>query len=266
MRGDQLGHAIGAHVEPQMREFDGFDAIVVVKRVPADLLARIRASKVPWVYDIVDAYPQPASSAWDRATAIGWVRETLVHLKPAGVIWPTQRMADDCDPFHRLRSIVIPHHCRPDAAPNPIRERVARVGYDGVVRYLAGWEAIIRQECERRGIEFVCNPASLAEVDAVVAFRGGEWAGYTTRHWKSHVKLANAHGTGTPFLGQRESGYLENACGREFWVDSVTELRGALDWMADQDVRRDISERFHAHAYRLEHAARALRAFLGASP
>lgn len=264
MRGEQLGHAIGAHVEAQMRDFASFDAIVVVKRAPADLVARVRASKVPWFYDIVDAYPQPASSAWDRGQAVGWVRETLVHLKPHGVIWPTERMRDDCDPFHRLRSVVIPHHCRPKATPNPIRERIERVGYEGVERYLACWEDSIKLECARRGITFVCNPRELAEVDAVVAFRGGEWAGYVTKHWKSHVKLANAHGTGTPFVGQRESGYLENACGREFWADSLTELRGALDWMADRDVRLDIAERFRAHAYTLERAAAALRGFLEA--
>jgi len=265
MRGEQLGGAIGAHVQPKMRDFAGFDVVVVVKRTPADLIARLKASKVPWVYDPIDCYPQPACAEWDRDRAILWVRETLVHLKPHGVIWPTERMRDDCDPFHRIKSVVIPHHCRPRAAINPIRERIARVGYEGATRYLACWENALRRECENRNIEFVCNPAELADVDVVVAFRGGEWSNYATRHWKSHVKLADAHGTGTPFIGQRERGYIENACGREFWAESLTEFRLALDWMAERDVRAEISERFREKAYRLEDAAAALRGFLEAA-
>lgn len=266
MRGEQLGRAIGAHVEPKMRDFGGYDAVVVVKRTPPDLISAIRAARVPWFYDVVDAFPQPESSTWDRDRAILWVRETLVHLKPNGVIWPTQRMRDDVDPFHRIpNSVVIPHHCRPGAAENPIRNEIARVGYEGRSCYLACWEDTLRRECARRGLEFVVNPARLADVDVVVAFRGGEWASYATRHWKSHVKLANAHGTGTPFIGQRESGYLENACGREFWAESLTEISAALDWMAERDVRADISDRFRASAYRLEHASEELRRFLEAA-
>jgi len=265
MRGEQLGHAIGAHVEPKMRSFRGFDAVVVVKRTPPEVIDGIRAAGVPWFYDIVDAYPQPESASWDRERAILWVRETLVHLKPTGVIWPTKRMRDDCDPFHRIESAVIPHHCRPNATPNPIRDEIRRVGYEGRECYLNGWGDAIRRECEQRGLEFVANPKQLADVDCVVAFRGGEWASYATRHWKSHVKLANAHGTGTPFIGQQESGYLENACGREFWAESLTEFRAALDWMAERDVRLDIAERFRASAFRLEQAADELVRFLQAA-
>lgn len=263
MRGEQLGLAIGAHVEPKMQRFDGFDAIVVVKRTPSDLIAAIRSSGVPWFYDVIDAYPQPESVDWNRDRAILWARETLVHLKPNGVIWPTERMRDDVDPFHRIpHSVVIPHHCRENAAQNPIREHVARVGYEGHPRYLACWGDSLRHECARRGLEFVMNPRELADVDVVVAFRGGEWASYATRHWKSHVKLANAHGTGTPFIGQRESGYLENACGREFWAESLTEFRTALDWLAERDTRVEIADKFRAKAYRIADAAAALLGFL----
>lgn len=265
MRGRQLGEAIGAHVQSRMTNFAGFDAAVVVKRTPHETIEALRAARVPWFYDIVDAYPQPSSSTWDRERAILWVRETLVHLKPHGVIWPTQRMRDDCDPFRRVPGIVIPHHCRENALTNPIRERIERVGYEGHPRYLACWGDSLRRECGRRGVAFVINPDNLADVDVVVAFRGGEWASYATRHWKSHVKLANAHGTGTPFIGQRESGYLENACGREFWADSLTEFRAALDWMEDRETRVDISGRFAAAAYTLAFAANALRSFVEAT-
>lgn len=264
MRGQQLGAAIGAHVESQMRSFAGFDAVVVVKRTPADVIEGIRKAGVPWVYDFVDAYPQPTCSQWSRDQAIVWARETLAYLKPNAVIWPTERMRDDCDPFQRVRGAVIPHHCRAGAAINPVRPRVARIGYEGALPYLACWEAAIRKECASRGIEFVCNPQRLADLDIVVAFRGGEWSGYVQRHWKSHVKLANAHGSGTPFVGQRESGYLENASGCEYWAESMMEFRTAIDWLAEQPARQIVSDRFQASAYRIEDAAAALRGLLNA--
>ena len=262
IRGAQLGAAIGADVYPKLTRFTGYDLAVVVKRTPPEVIAGIRAAGIPFVYDIVDAYPQPASCSWDRPRAIAWIRETLVHLKPDAIIWPTRRMRDDCDPFRRTVSEIIPHHCRANAKPNPIREKIARIGYEGSPRYLDGWEPVIRAECARRGFEFVINPNNLADCDVVVAFRGGEWAGYSTRHWKSHVKLANCHGTGTPFVGQQESGYMENATGCEYWAESIKDFRTALDWLEEHQARQHIAEEFRKHAYTIEHAAADLKGFL----
>lgn len=262
MRGAQLGAEIGAAVRPKLTEFSPYDVAVVVKRTPTEVIDGIRAAKIPWVYDIVDAYPQPGSCSWDRNRCIAWVRETLVHLQPNAVIWPTKRMRDDCDPFQRVVSCVLPHHCRTNAAANPIRDKVRRVGYEGSPRYLDGWEPAIRAECARRDIEFHINPAQLSDCDVVVAFRGGEWAGYSTRHWKSHVKLANCHGTGTPFVGQQESGYAENASGCEYWAESIKEFRIALDWLDERQARQSIADRFRAHAFTLAQAGAELRRFL----
>jgi hypothetical protein len=212
------------------------------------------------VYDIVDAYPQPMSSVWERAEAIGWVHQKLKALRPAAVIWPNQRMREDCDTG--LPGLVLKHHHRPGIGINPVREQVQAVGYEGSPAYLEQWRPIIERECERRGWRFVVNPKRLADLDIVLALRGGRWDGYVSRHWKSNVKLANAHGSGTPFVGQRECGYQETASGAEYWAEDRVSLSMSFDWLASQSARELVSDRFRQKAYTLEQAAAELSGFL----
>jgi hypothetical protein len=233
---------------------------IVVKRTPESIVSALRASGSRWVYDIVDAYPQPLASTWGRSEAIAWAQRKLKDLQPNAVIWPNARMREDCDTG--LPGMVLPHHCRPNIRQNAIREEVKLVGYEGRADYLAHWDRLIQAECTRRGWRFVMNPASLADIDIVVAFRGGEWDGYVPRHWKSAVKLANAHGSGTPFVGQRESGYQEAASGAEYWADSPSELRTSFDWLESQSAREQVSDRFQQRAYSVSDAAKDMRAFL----
>lgn len=256
MRGEQLGAALGATVQPGAIPAAGFDVAIVVKRTPEPLIASLARRR--WVWDIVDAYPQPESYGWERSEAIAWVRQRIRALKPTAILWPTQRMREDCDTG--LPGLVLPHHHRIGISPNPIRDEVRRVGYEGAVAYLGRWESVLRKECARRGWEFVINPGPLADTDVVVAFR--EAGGYVCRHWKSGVKLANAHASGTPFVGHRECGYLENATGAEYWADSPTELGSCLDWLKDQGAREHISDRFRQAAYPVDKAAADLSAFL----
>lgn len=262
VRGQQLGEALGAAVKPMatIDELRGIDVAIVVKRTPEPLLRALRESGVRWVYDMVDCYPQPEAAAWGRGEAISWVQNRLRDLRPAAVIWPNGTMREDCD--SGLPGMVLPHHCRPGIARNSIREQIKVVGYEGRPSYLAHWEPLLQAECTRRGWRFVVNPPALADVDIVVAFRGGAWDGYVPRHWKSAVKLANAHGSGTPFVGQRESGYAETATGAEYWADSARELATSFEWLESQTAREQVSDRFIEAAYSVEDAAADLRAFL----
>lgn len=256
IRAEQLGAAIGAKVVANASRTHGCDIAVVVKRAPERVVAALRG--MPWVYDVVDFYPQPESYRWDRDRAIEWVRREIDRLGPTAVIWPNRRMRDDCDPG--LPGMVLPHHHRCAMPQNPIRPAVRRVGYEGEVSYLGRWADDLRAECARRGWEFVVNPRRLADLDIVVAFR--ECGGYVSRHWKSGVKLANAHGSGTPFVGQAESGYAETACGGEQWAEDAAGLREAFDRLSDASERRAVSDRFLRHAYPLRQAASDLQAFL----
>lgn len=262
VRGCQLGQALGADVQAMSASIQEYDAIVVVKRTPSELMDRIRASKKRWIYDIVDAFPQPAASNWSADQSIDWAQRHIHSLRPDAVIWPTQRMRADC--AVDIRGIVLPHHHRPGIERNPIRGKVQTIGYEGDARFLAGWQRVLERQCSARDIRFVVNPDRLADVDICVAFRDRQWSGYAQRHWKSNVKLANAHASGTPFIGQPESGYLETASGAEYWADSERELDMAIDWLEDQSTREMVSDRFVKSAYPVQRAAQNLKAFLHA--
>jgi hypothetical protein len=258
IRGAQLADAMDARAIPRATVDDcrSADVVVAVKRVSADLLANIRASGRPWFWDVVDAYPQPVCSTWNKDQALQWLHQRVAELAPAEVIWPNRRMQQDAG----LSGLVLPHHHRPGIAVNPIRERIAAVGYEGSADYVKGWTDAIEAECARIGARFVVNPARLADVDVVLALRDG--AGYPLRHWKSNVKLANAHGSGTPFIGGPEDGYQETRSGAEYWATNRRELGAALDWLSSQGAREEVQERFLQAAFTVEAAAKQLRDYL----
>lgn len=255
MRGEQLGDACGAVVKPHAsaKDIEDCDVAVVVKRVPHKVLADLRDSGKPWIFDTVDFYPQPQCAAWSAQQSIDWVRDQIAELNPTGVIWATERMREDCSDGRPCA--VVKHHGRASAPHNPIRDRIATIGYEGRPDYLADWRFHLTRECEKRGYRFVENPKHLADLDVVVAFRGGQWDSYSTRHWKSGVKLANAHATGTPFIGQPSSAYLESATGCEYWASKPKDIGVALDWLEAQSTREQVSDRFRLTAYKVRSAA-----------
>lgn len=261
-RGDQVGHALGARVKPAagLSDFAASDLTVVVKRCPDARLDALRAARKPWVFDCVDCYPQPECSDWSADQATAWVRRRLDYLKPSAVIWPNERMAVDVG--FDGPSTVIYHHHRPGIRSNPIRKEVRLVGYEGRAVYMESWRAQVEAECDKRGWRFVLNPEHLADVDIVLALRGSEWNGYAQRHWKSNVKLANAHGSGTPFIGSPESGYMETRSGAEYWAEGIGSLRTAFDWLTEQRNREQISDRFRQCAIPLESVLPKYREFL----
>jgi hypothetical protein len=257
IRGEQLGAALGARVEPVAVGPRGADVVVAVKRLPDDLLRRLRG--VPLVWDIVDAWPQPGGNEWGRTLCMRWLAQEIARIRPAAIVAATRAMADDLAVFD-LPVLWLPHHHRPGIASNPVRSRIEVVGYEGSPGYIESWRPAIERECARIGARFVVNPPQLADVDVVFALRGSR--GYAPRYWKSGVKLANAHGSGTPWIGVREAGYLEIASGAEYWADTPAELRIALDWLSDQSAREQVSDRFRARAYGVDAAAAALKEFV----
>lgn len=106
------------------------------------------------------------------------------------------------------------------------------------------------------------RPASLADVDVVLALRGSWWNGYAQQHWKSNVKLANAHGSGTPFIGAPEDGYLETAAGAEYWATCESDLARALDWLESEQARKSVQQRFLKAALPVEKVAEQYREVL----
>lgn len=235
IRGVQLGAAIGATVEPNATKPKGYDLAIVVKRCPSDLLHRLRQARVPIVWDVVDGWPQPAGNLWERGECMRWLRGKVAELNPVGIVAATRAMADDCAEFG-LPVLALPHHARPGQKRNPLREKVHTVGYEGGEAYLGRWRGVLEQECKARGWTFVVNPPALADLDIVVALREAD--GYAARHWKSNVKLANAMGSGTPSIVNREAGYLETACPAQRFGENEAELNRSLDVLTDVEARR----------------------------
>ena len=262
IRGQQLGYALGATVRPRatLAQLKKADIAVVVKRIPPSLRKALSESKTPWVWDLVDFYPQPACTAWGQSKAFRWVREQIRELKPTAVIWPTAGMRADCDTG--LPNLVLYHHHWPEMAVNPVRKKLHKVGYEGNGRYLGSWQKVIEKACKARGLEFVVNTGTHADWDVCVAFRDASVNGYCQRHWKSNVKLANAHGSGTPFIGPSELGYIETSVGGEIFIDDDKDFGSALDSLADYKTRLSIHERFRAGAITLDTVAAKYRYFL----
>lgn len=254
IRGVQLGQQIGdAEPNASLYKASQYDCTVVVKRVPE----HFKNSKINWVWDLVDPYPQPKSCMWSRTEAVNWVLRQIATNKPAGIIYPNSQMQKDIG----IPGPVIPHHARPGMPLNKINPAVKTVGYEGDPRFLGHWHQHIHQQCLARGWEFKTggNPS---EYDIVVALRGGDYSGYTTNNWKSNVKLTNAHATGTPFIGQPHPGYLEHATGCEQWVQTPQELSSALDTLTPYSVRLAVHHHFRNRAVTLAQCVTSLTGYL----
>ena len=234
IRGEQMSRALAATALPNALDVGAYDLAVIVKRAPPDLVQRIHKAGVPLMWDVVDSWPQPVGNTWDKAACMAWLRQQVEQIRPAGIVAATQAMANDCAEFG-VPVLALPHHGWEDQGSCVIAPKVRRVGYQGGKQYLGRWDAFMQRECARRGWEWVCNAARVAALDIVVAVR--DQTGYAPQHWKSNVKLANAQICGTPFIGNRERGYLETACGFEHWADSEAEMAVALDALEPQTAR-----------------------------
>lgn len=258
IRAEQLGRTIGATVVPNARDVASFDQVVLVKRPTADLLQRIHRAGLPLIWDQVDPWPQPVGNGWDRARCMEWLSDQVRAIRPAGIVAPTQAMAHDCEGFG-VPVLALPHHARPGLRQNPIRP-LKVIGYEGGQQYLGRWLPIIQRQCAARGVQFVINPAEVVDVDILLALRDCE--GYAPRHWKSNVKLANAQGSGTPVICNREAGYLETASGAEQWADDEEELAAALDALTPTEARRAAAQTLRAAAPEIDGIAATYLAWL----
>jgi hypothetical protein len=238
IRGVQLGHAIGAQVMEAGTITDGADIVIAVKRWPLRHdFGRRRGFMLVW--DLVDAWPQPAGNTWDRGAAMVWLREALQRIRPDLVLGATAAMVQDVQELG-YPAVWVPHHHRPGIERNPIQAEFRVIGYEGAPHYLDGWLNGIVDAARALNLTFMVNPLSLAHVDAVLALRTD--TGYPAIRWKSGVKLANAQGSGTPFVGCVEAGYVEIATGAEIFVEQPQDLLQALGRLGPQKVRQEIGQ------------------------
>lgn len=260
IRGEQLGDAIGAVVQPNAEPHDckQADVVVIVKRTPRAVLEAVRKSGRPWVWDIVDAWPQPFGNAWGRETALEWLRSELDYLKPHAVVFPTSQMRIDSG--WEGPALVLPHHAWPKYSPHVVAGSVSRVGYEGAAHYLGRWQAMLEKECRRRGWEF--RLGGLDQCDIGVAFR--DVGGYPAQAWKANTKLANMQALGIPFVGHRELSYVEFGSGSEFFVETLEQLASVFDTLTCHDTRLEIAEAMRAATPSLQQTAETYAKWLSA--
>ncbi len=245
IRGEQLGNTAGkATPKASLAELKSADAVVLVKRPYASFLENIRRAKTPWIWDLVDFYPQPEAGRWSREKAIEWVRTQINLAKPDGIIYPNWQMKVDIG----IPGEVVYHHFYPKIKPVPLREEIKRVGYIGAPQYLGIWAKYLMKECSRRGWDFLIN-CDITELDVVVALRDEHHRGYVQKAWKSNVKSENAHAAGIPLICQEDESYVEMEYGGEIFVKTAKDLSVALDSVSTLNARqvlRDQATRYEA--------------------
>lgn len=259
IRGEQLGEAIGADVLPRVgyEDCSAAELIVIVKRAPPETLDLVRRSGRPWVWDVVDAWPQRPGHPLAEREARRWLKNSLLQLQPSAVVWPTQRMQEDAR--WSGPQLVLPHHAWPRYTTQPLNDQVKVAGYEGAAHYLGRWRAVLEQECALRGWRFAVN-GDLQQADIGVALR--DVGGYAATHWKSNCKLANLQALGIPALCSPESGYQESACGSEVWIQSAGGIAAALDQLEPLAERHRMRAATHAARVDLASIAAAYREWL----
>lgn len=253
VRGRQLGSAMGARVEWRVQHAElltDADVVIYIKRVNNAALAAIRASGKPWVWDIVDAWPNPGDNRWDKKLSLIWLQGELRRLRPNAIVVPTKMMLHDSG--WEGKSLVLPHHAWPKYKPYALREKVVNVGYEGMTAYLGKWNAMLQEECKLRGWNF--SIGDLSDSDIGIALRND--TSYANKFWKSNCKLANIQALGIPAVCSSEESYQEFGSGEESFVETRGQLVLAFDRLSDVKERSRIRSQMVAAAPRLESVAK----------
>lgn len=250
IRGLQLGEAMGATVKPKatLADCESADLIVLVKHVPVDTLEAVRQSGKPWVLDMVDFWPQPCD--WNQEQSVAWLQDRLWHLKPAGVVYGTNKMREDAG----MDGLVLPHHswCKYVDRQPTYRSKMKVMGYEGNVQFLGRWREVLGRQCRDRGLELIIN-GDMRHADVGIALRDG--GGYPGRYWKPGTKLSNLHALGIPALCTPEAGAESVACGHEFWINEEADIRDALDALETERFRKSVCVAMHQAMIRIEDVA-----------
>lgn len=235
IRGEQLGQAMGfdSEVRSNRTDYTIYGLVVMVKRITDEQHRQLQKYARKWVWDIVDAWPQPLGNYWGVEESMNWLRQELKRLQPDAVVFPTIKMQQDAQ--WDGPSIALPHHAWPKYSPILPRKEIRHVAYEGG-DYLGHWETVLRKECKRRGWTF--SNDSLEGADIGIALRSVN--GYAPVNWKSNVKLANIQALGIPALCSPEYGYKECGSGAELFVTEAHDITSHFDWLEDVDRRREI--------------------------
>jgi len=259
IRAKQIAPLIEARVDPQLLKPTLCKAVILIKMPEKPLLARIRKFNLPIISDPQDCWPQNDKlnmNNHDKDTMIEWFDSSLKHVNPELVITASSKMQEDCENLG-FKSVVIHHHCRPKIKINPIREQLSTVGIEGTPKQVGNWTKRLEKICTSLGLQFNANldatRDALHTFDVLVSQR--EHTGYASKNWKSNVKLANAHGSGTPSIFTREQSYIDTAIGSELWAETEEQIIESLIKLKDYELRKSINQEFLEHTQTINNIA-----------
>lgn len=259
IRARQIAQVIEGRIDSQLLKPAKCKVVILIKMPEKPLLARIKKFNLPIIWDIQDCWPQNDKVNMnnnDKDTMMEWLYSSLQYVNPSIVLSTSTKMKDDIESLG-YKTTLIHHHCRPKIIINPIREQLTTVGIEGTPKQVGSWVPKLEKICEKLGLKFVSNLESnrdqLYHFDVLVTQR--EHTGYASKNWKSNVKLANAHGSGTPSIFTREQSYIDTAIGFEHWADTEEEIIESLIKLKDYELRKKIHTEFLKHTNTIDNVA-----------
>ena len=190
---------------PSEDEIEAADVVCIVKKIDNRTLDLCKQKNKLLVLDVVDFWPQSGNLdiPLNRFESLQLVRKLVKNIEPDALIFPNFAMwAELRSSFPVTPSTFIYHHFRPEFSnidhQTELRP-ITVIGYEGA-DYLGEWLETAGNICGELGIEFVVNPLSLLDVDAVFSARGSIFRTFLNCNFKSNVKASNAIGANKPFL------------------------------------------------------------------
>lgn len=265
IRAKQMAGYLNAKLDPTF-ESKKADLVILIKLPEEKILEKIKNADVPIVWDVLDCWsqiPKNNMSSWNQQQMMEWFKNKLELVNPVCVIAATNRMKEDSLALG-YKSETLHHHHRPKISINPIREEFKTIGIEGTPFQYGQWVKKIDAISKSLDLDFRANLDAakdcLHKFDAIISIR--QDTGYATKYWKSNIKLANAHASGTPGIFNREQGYLDTACGQELWADTEEEIIDGIETLKSYDLRRNIHEEFIKSAITLEQSAEEYKRIL----
>jgi len=190
---------------PSEDEIEAADVVCIVKKIDNRTLDLCKQKNKLLVLDVVDFWPQNGNLdiPLNRFESLQLVRKLVKNIEPDALIFPNFAMwAELRSSFPVTPSTFIYHHFRPEFSNIDYQTElrpITVIGYEGA-DYLGEWLETAGNICDELGIQFVVNPSSLLDVDAVFSARGSIFRTFLNCNFKSNVKASNAIGANKPFL------------------------------------------------------------------
>lgn len=255
LRAKQIAPKLNAVLDPNFTS-SKCDLIVLIKIPTPKILEKIICSGVPVIWDIQDCWSQTDKnnmSIWSREQILDYFRILLEKIKPIHVISASSKMKDDIKSLG-FNSTVIHHHHRKTIQINPIREKLQVVGIEGSKFQFGDWIGKLDNLVKNLGLQFKVNLETnkdkLSLFDVVINVRAFD--GYINTYWKSNIKLANSHGSGTPAICNRQQSYFDTESGQERWADSEEEIASCINELRNYETRLKIHQAFLENKISLE--------------